>query len=134
MPIQRAKTRLRSVNSPAAASDAAKPIAATRDGPSVAVDTALLTIGSASVPSALAPAIMTTAMVMPVMPIRAPANATRASCTEPRTVASALPSTVRIVPAKCRNTKPAIRISSAPIRLFNSLFSAQFVHSWSAAV
>ena len=133
-PIQRAKTPLRSVNSPAAASNAAKPIAATRNGPTVAEATALMTTGSASAPAAVAPAIITMAMVMPVMPVTAPANAVRASCPEPRTVASAVPSTVRIVPAKCRNTKPAIRVRNAPMRLFNSLFSAQVVHSWSAAV
>ena len=72
---------------------------------------------------------MTIAIVMPVMPVMAPANATRASCTEPPTVASALPSTLRIVAAKCRKTKPASRIRNPPIRLFHWLSSAQVVQS-----
>src|SRR3954452_22577990 len=45
MAIQRAKTRLRSITSPAAASDAAKPIAPTRMGPTVVEATALVTRG-----------------------------------------------------------------------------------------
>src|SRR3954447_23137769 len=53
---------------------------------------------------------MMTAMVMPVTPVRPPVNTTRASCTEPRTVASVLPSTPRIMAAKCRNTKAASRV------------------------
>ena len=51
------------------------------------------------------------------------------SCREPRTVVSAVPSTLRIVGAKCRNTKPASSIANAPMRLLHWLSSAQSVHS-----
>ena len=66
---------------------------------------------------------------MPVMPVMAPANAARARCSESRSVASALPSTARLVAAKCRNTKAASRIRNAPSRLFHWLSSAHVVHS-----
>jgi len=94
--------------------------------------TALLTTGSASAPSVAAAAIITIAIVMPVMPVMpaiAPANAVRASCTEPRSVASALPSTVRIVPANRKKAKPASRIRKPPILLFHWLSSAHVVQS-----
>ena len=71
---------------------------------------------------------MTIAIVMPAMPVMAPANATRARYAEPRP-ASALPSALRIVAAKWRNTKPASSIENALMRLFHWLSSAQFVQS-----
>jgi len=129
MPVQRAKTLLRRVNSPAAPSKAAKPIAAARYGPADAAVTALLTTGSASAPSLVAAATITMAIAIPVIPVRATANATRASCAEPRTDVSALPSTHRIVPTKCRNAKPPSKVRNPPMPLFDWLSSAQFVQS-----
>ena len=104
-----------------------------RKGPAEALAIARVTTGFASAPSVVALEMMTIAMVMPAMPVIAPANATRASSAEPRTLASAVPSAVRIVPAKCRKTKPASSIANAPMRLFHWLSSAQFVHASSAA-
>jgi hypothetical protein len=129
MAIQRAKRPLRRINNPAAVSDAARPIAPTRKGPTVVEATALLTRGFASAPSAVAPAMMITAMAIPVTPIRPPANTTRTSCTEPRTLASVLPMTLRIELAKGRNSKDASRMRSAPMRLLSSLSAAQLLHS-----
>jgi hypothetical protein len=63
--------------------------------------------------------MMTIAMVMPAMPVMAPANATRASYLEPETTDSARPSTLRIALAKCRKTKPASSIAKAPMRLLH---------------
>ena len=90
--------------------------------------TALLTRGLACAPSVVAPAMMMTAMVILVTPIRPPANTTRASGTEPRTLASLLPSTLRTVAAKGRKTKAASRVRSAPMRLLTSLSAAQLRH------
>lgn len=62
----------RSVDSPAAPSRVANPIAATRYGPADAVATALIATGSASEPSLVADATVTRAIPMPVMPTRPP--------------------------------------------------------------
>ena len=109
--------------------NAAKPMAESRNGPAEALATARVTTGFASAPSVVALEMMTIAMTMPAMPVMAPANATRASCAEPPTRVSALPSALRMVAAKCRNTKPASSIANAPIRLFHWLSSAQFVQA-----
>ena len=45
IPVQRAKTRVRSVTSPAAMRNAANPIAATMNGPAAPVVTAFATVG-----------------------------------------------------------------------------------------
>ena len=50
-----------------------------RNGPAEALAIARVTTGFASAPSVVALEIMTIAMVMPAMPVMAPANATRAS-------------------------------------------------------
>src|SRR5919201_2098184 len=76
MPVQRAKTRLRTVKTPAAIRKAANPIAAIRKGPAAPAVTARLTTGFALAPSELAAAIVTRAMDIPAIPVRAPANAT----------------------------------------------------------
>ena len=73
--------------------------------------------------------MITMAATIPVMPVTAPANEARASCAEPATADSALPRTLRIIPAKCKNTKPASSIANAPMRLFHWLSSAQFVQA-----
>ena len=82
-PVQRGKTPLRSVTSPPAMRNAAKPMAESKKGPAEAVATARVTMGFAWAPSVVALAIMTIAMAMPAMPVIAPANATRASSAEP---------------------------------------------------
>ena len=82
-PVQRAKTPLRRVTSPAGRRKAAKPMAERRKGPAEALAIARVTTGFALAPSVVALEMMTIAMVMPAMPVIAPANATRASSTEP---------------------------------------------------
>jgi hypothetical protein len=129
MPVQRLKTRLCSVSTPAISRKAAKPIAETRNGPVAAVVTALLTTGFALAPSELAAAIVTNAIVIPMTPVSAPANATRASCTELRTSDSARSSMLRIAAMKYRNAKAASSIAKAPMRPFHWLSCAQFVHA-----
>jgi len=72
------------------------------------------------VPVISAEAMITMAATIPVMPVTAPANEARASWgAEPATADSALPRTLRIIPAKCKNTKPASSIANAPMRLFH---------------
>ena len=127
-PVQRAKTPLRSVTSPPAMRNAAKPIAESRKGPAEALPRR----GSRSGPRR--------------HPQSSPrdhddrhghARHARYGTRERdpselcRTANSCLriPERVRIVPAKCRNTKPASSIANAPMRLFHWLSSAQFVQS-----
>jgi len=99
-PVQRGRTPVRSVSTPVASRNAEKPVAPTRKGPAALVVTALLTNGSAFAPGALAFAIDTNAIVMPTMPVSAPANATRASSLEPRTDDSAYSSALLSAPRK----------------------------------
>ena len=63
----------------AARRNAAKPIAESRNGPAEALAMARVTTGFASAPSVVALEMITIAMVMPAMPVIAPANAARAS-------------------------------------------------------
>jgi len=100
-----------------------------RNGPAEALAIARVTTGFASAPSVVALEMITIAIAIPAMPVIAPAKATRASSGKPRTPVSAFPRAVRIVAAKCRNTNPASSIAKAPMRLFHSLSSAQFVQS-----
>ena len=69
------------------------------------------------------------AIVVPTMPVSAPANATRASCAEPRTEDSAVSSVLRIAAMKYRKMKAASSIANALMRPFDWLSCAQFVHA-----
>jgi hypothetical protein len=79
----------------------------------------LLTTGSTSPPFVLAAESMTDAIAIPAMPVSAPPKATRASCPDPRTGDSALPSTLRTIPMKYKNAKPASSMRNALMRLFD---------------
>ena len=104
-------------------------MAATRNGPPEPVVTALTHHGIGISTSVLAAASVTNAIVIPAMPVSATANATRASCTDPRTEDSAVSSALRIAPMKCRKMKPASSITKALMRPFHWLSCAQFVQS-----
>ena len=110
--------------------NAAKPMAESRNGPAEALATARVTTGFASAPSVVARrdddnrhdharhARYGTRERDP----RELCRAANRRCPHSR-------AQLRIVPAKCRNTKPASSIANAPMRLFHWLSSAQSVHA-----
>ena len=127
----RAKTPVRRVTSPAPRKEAT-PLADRRTAlPKVAI--ALVTTGFAVGTLGVRRSDdHDGGQVIPVMPVTATRERGPSELCGPlRRTRSSEDSS--IIPAKCKNTKPASSIANAPMRLFHWLSSAQFVHASSDA-